>query len=75
MRKEITREEAYMTIYQRLKSQNMSEIEIRNFFFNRFSVDIVQVRAEAKRNAKPLSENQKKILNKISMMYKEIENL
>lgn len=75
MRKEITREEAYMTIYQRLKSKNMSEIEIRNFFFDRFSVDIAQVRAEAKRNAKPLSENQRKILNKISIMYKEIENL
>ena len=75
MRKEITREEAYITIYQRLKSKNMSEIEIRNFFFNRFSVGIAQVRAEAKRNAKPLTEGQKKILNKISIMYKEIENL
>ena len=75
MQKEITREEAYMTIYQRLKSKNMSEIEIRNFFFNRLSVDIAQVRAEAKRNAKPLTENQRKILNKISIMYKEIENL
>lgn len=75
MRKEITREEAYITIYQRLKSKNMSEIEIRNFFFNRFSVDIAMVKAEAKRNAKPLSENQKKILNKISMLYKEIDNL
>ena len=75
MRKEITREEAYITIYQRLKSKNMSEIEIRNFFFNRFSVDIAQVRAEAKRNAKAMPEGQKKILNKISIMYKEIENL
>lgn len=75
MRKEITREEAYMSIYQRLKSKNMSEIEIRNFFFDRLSVDIAQVKAEAKRNAKPLTEGQKKILNKISMMYKEIENL
>lgn len=75
MQKEISREEAYMTIYQRLKSKNMSEIEIRNFFFNRFSVDIAQVRAEAKRNAKPLTENQRKILNKISMLYKEIDNL
>ena len=75
MQKEITREEAYMTIYQRLKSKNMSEIEIRNFFFNRLSVDIAQVRAEAKRNAKPLTENQRKILNKISILYKEIENL
>lgn len=53
----------------------MSEIEIRNFFFDKFSVDIAKVRAEAKRNAKPLTENQKKILNKISMLYKEIENL
>lgn len=75
MQKEISREEAYIDIYQRLKSKNMSEIEIRNFFFNRFSVDIAQVRAEAKRNAKPLTENQRKILNKISIMYKEIENL
>ena len=75
MRKEITREEAYMSIYQRLKSKNMSEIEIRNFFFDRLAVDIAQVKAEAKRNAKPLTEGQKKILNKISMMYKEIENL
>lgn len=75
MRKEISREEAYIDIYQRLKSKNMSEIEIRNFFFNRLSVDIAQVKAEAKRNAKPLTEGQKKILNKISMMYKEIENL
>lgn len=75
MQKEISREEAYIDIYQRLKSKNMSEIEIRNFFFNRLSVDIAQVRAEAKRNAKPLTENQKKILNKISMLYKEIENL
>lgn len=75
MQKEISREEAYIDIYQRLKSKNMSEIEIRNFFFNRFSVDIAQVKAEAKRNAKPLTENQKKILNKISMMYKEIEKL
>ena len=75
MQKEISREEAYMTIYQRLKSKNMSEIEIRNFFFNRLSVDIAQVRAEAKRNAKPLTEGQKKILNKISIMYKEIDNL
>lgn len=75
MRKEITREEAYIDIYQRLKSKNMSEIEIRNFFFNRLSVDIAQVKAQAKRNAKPLTNEQKKILNKISMMYKEIENL
>lgn len=75
MQKEISREEAYMTIYQRLKSKNMSEIEIRNFFFNRLSVDIAQVKAQAKRNAKPLTEGQKKILNKISMLYKEIENL
>lgn len=75
MRKEITREEAYITIYQRLKAKDMSEIEIRNFFFDKFSVDIAQVRAEAKRNAKPLSDSQKKILNKISMLYKEIENL
>lgn len=75
MQKEISREEAYMTIYQRLKSKNMSEIEIRNFFFNRLSVDIAQVKAQAKRNAKPLSDSQKKILNKISMLYKEIENL
>lgn len=75
MRKEITREEAYITIYQRLKAKDMSEVEIRNFFFNRLSVDIAQVRAEAKRNAKPLSDSQRKILNKISMLYKEIENL
>ena len=75
MRKEISREEAYITIYQRLKAKNMSEIEIRNFFFDKFSVDIVQVRAEAKRNAKPLSDSQKKILNKISILYKEIDNL
>lgn len=75
MQKEISREEAYIDIYQRLKSKNMSEIEIRNFFFNRLSVDIAQVKAQAKRNAKPLTEGQKKILNKISMMYKEIENL
>lgn len=75
MRKEITREEAYITIYQRLKAKDMSEVEIRNFFFDKFSVDIAQVRAQAKRNAKPLSDNQRKILNKISMLYKEIDNL
>ena len=75
MRKEITREEAYITIYQRLKAKDMSEIEIRNFFFDKFSVDIAQIRAQAKRNAKPLSDNQRKILNKISMLYKEIDNL
>lgn len=75
MRKEITREEAYITIYQRLKAKDMSEVEIRNFFFDKFSVDIAQVRAQAKRNAKPLSDNQRKILNKISILYKEIDNL
>lgn len=75
MRKEITREEAYITIYQRLKAKDMSEIEIRNFFFDKFSIDIAQIRAQAKRNAKPLSDNQRKILNKISILYKEIENL
>lgn len=75
MRKEITREEAYITIYQRLKAKDMSEIEIRNFFLDKFSVDIAKVRAQAKRNSKPLTDNQKKILNKISMLYKEIEKL